>query len=305
MTSALLFVGEKGRKAAETLAPQAFHGANVPTPVLTVPGDDDLRKHALAFRPSLVPDEGDPFDVRLLWTRWGTLLTPMMLAAYTAPNLFSEGTAIVNQELPPPMAFYPDMPGEVILGHQVSPETGDLTLACDRAAFAGRGAGRPLCRHPGRRPHPARCDPARHARRDTLPPQPPRPGRGCPPVRCRGGRHRHQRDHPRPVGRGRPRRRQLPRRLLQGVPPRLGGLAPLHRCRDAAQGARHHRGGAHPDHLRGGQQRGPWTASPVVLFPTPCSRFPTHMEPVYIEPLALQLPEPGTDEIVARLGRIA
>ncbi len=30
-----------------------------------------------------------------------------------------------------------------------------------------------------------------------------------------------------------------------------------------------------------------------------------HMEPVYIEPLALQLPEPGTDEIVARLGRIA
>ena len=29
----------------------------------------------------------------------------------------------------PPLAFYPELPGEVVLGHQVSPETGDLTLA--------------------------------------------------------------------------------------------------------------------------------------------------------------------------------
>lgn len=127
MTTALLFVGDRGKRAAETLVPQAFHGSNVPTPVLTIPGDEELRQHALAFRPSLVSNGGDPFETGLLWTRWGTLLTPMMLAAYTAPNLFAEGTAVTNQELIPPMAFYPDTVGDVVLGHQVSPETGDLT----------------------------------------------------------------------------------------------------------------------------------------------------------------------------------
>ena len=52
-----------------------------------------------------------------------------MLAAYTCPNLFEEGTAVTIQEKLPPLAFYPELPGEVVLGHQVSPETGDLTLA--------------------------------------------------------------------------------------------------------------------------------------------------------------------------------
>ena len=45
------------------------------------------------------------------------------------PNLFEEGTAVTIQEKLPPLAFYPELPGEVVLGHQVSPETGDLTLA--------------------------------------------------------------------------------------------------------------------------------------------------------------------------------
>lgn len=126
MTTALLFVGEQGERAAAALAPQAFHGPNVPTPVLTVPGDDRLRLHALAFRPSLEPFN-DPFGVDLLWTRWGTLLTPGMLAAYTAPNLFEEGTVVTIQEKLPPLAFYPELEGDVVLGHLVSPETGDLT----------------------------------------------------------------------------------------------------------------------------------------------------------------------------------
>lgn len=126
MTTALLFVGERGERAAESLIPQAFHGPNVPTPVLTVLGDDDLRHHALAFRPSTAPFD-DPFGVGLLWSRWGTLLTPGMLAAFTAPNLFEEGTVVTIQEKLPPLAFYPELEGDVILGHLVSPETGKLT----------------------------------------------------------------------------------------------------------------------------------------------------------------------------------
>ncbi|MDP2660052.1 MAG: hypothetical protein Q8R28_04925 [Dehalococcoidia bacterium] len=126
LTTALLFVGERGERAAASLVPQAFHGPNVPTPVLTVPGDENLRLHALAFRPSLLP-ESSPFAVPLLWSRWGTLLTPGMLAAYTAPNLFEEGTAVTIQEKLPPLAFYAERDGDVVLGHLISPETGDLT----------------------------------------------------------------------------------------------------------------------------------------------------------------------------------
>ena len=125
LTTALLLTTDAGAKAAASLAPQAFHGPNVPTPVLTVEGDDDLRLHALAARPSLQPD-GDPFDAGL-WTRWGTLLTPGQLAAYTAPNVFEEGTATTVQEKIPPLAFYPELEGDVVLGHQISPETGDET----------------------------------------------------------------------------------------------------------------------------------------------------------------------------------
>ena len=143
MTTALLFTDERGERAAESLIPQSFHGPNVPTPVLTVPGDEDLRVNAVAFRPSLAPD-GDPFDADL-WTKWGTLLTPGMLAAYTAPNLFEEGTAATTQEEIPEVAFYPEMDGDVELAHQISRETGDVTdvplkLSRDRhfhTAFTG------------------------------------------------------------------------------------------------------------------------------------------------------------------------
>ncbi|MBI1296739.1 serine-rich protein, partial [bacterium] len=126
LTSALLFVGNRGERAAQALIPQAFHGPTMPTPVLTVAGDESLRQHALAFRPSLAP-EGNPFGVDLLWSRWGTLLAPGMLAAYTAPNLFEEGTTVTVQEKMPPLAFYSELKGDVVLGHLVSPETGDLT----------------------------------------------------------------------------------------------------------------------------------------------------------------------------------
>jgi hypothetical protein len=130
LTDAYLFTAsDRGSKAAAALIPQAFHGPNVPTPVLTVPGGDDadlLRTRALAFRPSESQVDGDPFT-GLLWTDTSTLLTAGQLAAYTAPGLFEEGTAMTVQEKLPPLAFYPNMPGEVVLGHQYSPETGDLT----------------------------------------------------------------------------------------------------------------------------------------------------------------------------------
>jgi hypothetical protein len=130
LTDAYLFAAsDRGTKAAAALIPQAFHGPNVPTPVLTVPGGNEteiLRTRALAFRPSESLVDGDPFT-GLLWTDTSTLLTAGQLAAYTAPGLFEEGTAVTVQEKLPPLAFYPNMPGEVMLGHQYSPETGDLT----------------------------------------------------------------------------------------------------------------------------------------------------------------------------------
>jgi hypothetical protein len=130
LTEAFMFTAsERGVRAAEALIPQAFHGPNVPTPVLTVPGGyevDALRARALAFRPSDELDNSDPF-AGLLWTGTATLLTAGQLAAYTAPGLFEEGTAVTIQEKLPPLAFYPNMEGDVTLGHQISPETGDLT----------------------------------------------------------------------------------------------------------------------------------------------------------------------------------
>jgi len=127
-TTATLAIDDKGLKPAMATVTQAFHGSNVPTPVQPVQGDNELRPYMLAFRPSLQPD-GDPFGVGL-WTKWGTLHTAQMLAALTAPNLFEEGVAVTVQEkIPSGIAFYPLMEGDVILGHQISPETEDLTTA--------------------------------------------------------------------------------------------------------------------------------------------------------------------------------
>ena len=47
-----------------------------------------------------------------------TLLTMLQVAAYTAPGMFEHGTALTVQEEMPAFAFYPDMPGDVALGHQ-------------------------------------------------------------------------------------------------------------------------------------------------------------------------------------------
>ena len=127
-TTATLAVADAGLKPAMATVTQSFHGKDVPTPIQPVQADEALRPFMLAFRPSLQPN-GDPFGVGL-WTKWGALHTVQMLAALTAPNLFEEGAAMTVQErMPSGLAFYPLMNGDVILGHQVSPETYDLTTA--------------------------------------------------------------------------------------------------------------------------------------------------------------------------------
>jgi hypothetical protein len=134
MTNAFLFTdSEQGAAAGAALVPQAFHGPSVPTPVMTIPpqnGDEEqLRAHAFAFSPWSEVEDGDPFG-GVLWTRYATMLTSSQLAAYTAPGLFEEGSAsTVMSQIPNGMGFYPNMPGDVVLGHQYSPETADLTTA--------------------------------------------------------------------------------------------------------------------------------------------------------------------------------
>ncbi|MEA2008396.1 MAG: ATP-binding protein, partial [Chloroflexota bacterium] len=100
--------------AGEALIPQAFHGPNSPTPVLTVRDDRfnrTLREHAATF---LVHDEEDPHDPLLgvLGKRFSTYLTAAQLAAYTAPAIFQEGTMRAMPAIPRDgMAFYPEMKG--------------------------------------------------------------------------------------------------------------------------------------------------------------------------------------------------
>ncbi len=137
----LLTASARGAAACEALAPQAFHGPNsVPTPVLTVipPAHEagELRRHALAFVPHPLQDPHDPYHA--LGGKYSTLLTAHQVAAYTAPGVFREGTVRIIPAIPKTMGFYPDMPGDVLLGHQYSPETADLTTAkvlLDKARF--------------------------------------------------------------------------------------------------------------------------------------------------------------------------
>ncbi|MGB7540359.1 MAG: serine-rich protein [Anaerolineales bacterium] len=127
----------RGESAAASLVAQAFHGPAVAQPVMTIAcqGRDieHVRKHAQTF--TSCSDEGgaDQFN-GLLWRKYSTMLTPGQLAAYMAPGLFAEGTAVTVQEVVPPVAFYPDMKRQspdgtpaIVIGHQYSPETGDLT----------------------------------------------------------------------------------------------------------------------------------------------------------------------------------
>lgn len=135
LTNAALFLEDsEAAGAAAAAVAQAFHGPDVPTPVLTLPPDPDdehaIRTHAAAFHPWEDNGEAnDPFT-GVLWTKYATLLTPEQAAALTAPGVFSEGTVKLVEPIPRnKIMFYPAMKGDVVLGHQFSPETAQLTQA--------------------------------------------------------------------------------------------------------------------------------------------------------------------------------
>ncbi|MGC8946005.1 MAG: serine-rich protein [Anaerolineae bacterium] len=121
----LLLRHEDAVKAATALAISAFHGADVPTPVIPVVGNSCADRHARVFEPCRCPD---PLKHPLGGTALGSVLTFEQVAAYIAPGLFEEGAATTMQEALPPLAFYPPSRQDgILLGHQFSPETGDLT----------------------------------------------------------------------------------------------------------------------------------------------------------------------------------
>jgi hypothetical protein len=119
----------EGRKALSLLIPQAYHGLEeVVTPVrtrhLTPEEEEYIRQHAWTFTPS-TRLENNPW----LLEPWkdSTLLTLLQASAYVAPGAFEEGTAVTIQERIPNCAFMTEMSGEVVLGHQFSSETAQLT----------------------------------------------------------------------------------------------------------------------------------------------------------------------------------
>jgi hypothetical protein len=130
----LLTRAPEGQKVAEAAIPQAFHGLNdVVTPVQTRKLSEEEQQHIrahIAAWSACATEEAILDGVNAY--RHGTLLTLEQLAAYVSPGLFEEGTAATTMEKVPPLGFYPDLKGEVFLGHQISPETRKVTKAALR-----------------------------------------------------------------------------------------------------------------------------------------------------------------------------
>ena len=120
-----------GKRAAQALVPQAFHGVDeVVTPVLTRELSPDEEAHLRLHAACLTPCAAEETVPGVMsGYRHASLLTMLQVAAYAAPGIFEEGIALTTQESIPSFAFLPDMDGDVVLGHLVSTETGDLTAA--------------------------------------------------------------------------------------------------------------------------------------------------------------------------------
>ena len=120
---------EQGKQALLGLIPEAFHGTEdvvtgVQTRDLTPEEGNYIGLHARAFTPST---RVETLPEVISGYMDSTILTMLQLAAYTAPGMFEQGTALTVQESTPDFAFRPAMPGDVILGWQWSSETGQLT----------------------------------------------------------------------------------------------------------------------------------------------------------------------------------
>ncbi len=117
---------ERGAKAAEALAIQAFHGLEdvvlpVTTARLSAEEREHIAGHLATFSPCLLdPPEG--IAAVLAGGRYATANTLHQLAALVAPATFEDGLASTNISRPPDFAFYTDMPGDVQLGYQYSAE---------------------------------------------------------------------------------------------------------------------------------------------------------------------------------------
>ncbi len=120
-----------GQRVAEAASVQAFGGSQgVVTHVQARRPEREveithLLHHARTFTPSTLTET-------LGWINgyaYATLLTPTQQAAYSAPGLFEEGSALTVQERTPPFAFEPEMIGDATLGFLYSTERGELTRA--------------------------------------------------------------------------------------------------------------------------------------------------------------------------------
>ncbi len=136
---------EVGARAAEALAIQAFHGLEeVVIPVTTVLLSSEEGEHARAHVATFTPCVLDPpagIAGVLAGGRYTTANTLLQLAPLVAPAVFEEGLASTELSRPPDFAYYPDLPGDVLLGHQYSVEnyTGDeptrTPVLLDRDSF--------------------------------------------------------------------------------------------------------------------------------------------------------------------------
>ena len=129
---------EQGAQALMGLIPEAFHGtedvvAGVQTRTLTDPEQAYIGLHARAFTPSTrietIPEAMSGYAD-------STLLTMLQVAAYTAPGMFEQGSALTTQEETPAFAFYPDMAGE----YDPGPAVVNRNRAPDRCVFTPRSA---------------------------------------------------------------------------------------------------------------------------------------------------------------------
>ncbi len=119
----------QGKQALMGLIAEAFHGTeDVVTGVQVRDLNEEesayIALHARAFTPSTRVEE---IPQVISGYADSTILNMLQVAAYTAPGMFEQGTALTTQEATPAFAFYPEMPGRVILGRQWSSETGQLS----------------------------------------------------------------------------------------------------------------------------------------------------------------------------------
>ncbi|MDX9953461.1 MAG: serine-rich protein [Anaerolineae bacterium] len=136
---------ETGARAAEALAIQAFHGLEevvipVTTALLSPEEGAHVRAHVATFTPCQLDPPAGIAGV-LAGGRYTTANTLLQLAPLVAPAVFEEGLASTEGTRPPDFAYYPDLPGDALLGHQYSVEnyTGEAPTSApvwlDRDSF--------------------------------------------------------------------------------------------------------------------------------------------------------------------------